>query len=77
VEAAACAVLEPGGPAPAYQPVGAPPTSLEAAAERRAGATLACGPLVALALARRRGGIARVSGCWRRRRAALTLEVAA
>lgn len=77
VEAAACAVLEPGGPAPAYQSVGAPPSALESAAERRAGATLACQPLVALALARQTPGAARVSGCWRGRRAALTLEVPA
>jgi 3-oxoacyl-[acyl-carrier-protein] synthase III len=77
VEAAACAVLEPGGPAPAYQSVGAAPSALEAAAERRAGATLACQPLVALALARRTPGPVRVSGWWRGRRAALTLEVAA
>jgi hypothetical protein len=73
VEGAACAVLEPGGAPAAYESVGAAPTALEAAAERRAGATLACGPLVALALAERSGAV-RVSGTWRGRRAALTVD---
>lgn len=76
VEAAACAVLEAGGPAPGYESVTAAPSPLEAEAGRRAGATLACQPLVALALAGRRPGPVRVSGWWRGRRAALTLEVA-
>ena len=72
VEAAACALLVPGGRGAAYAsaPVAAP---LETLARRRAGETLACAPLVALALAgeaRERGPLA-LSGEWRGRRAGL------
>ena len=72
VEAAACALLVPGGRGAAYAsaPVAAP---LETLARRRAGETLACAPLVALALAggprvgRRAGGVP-LGGAWSRRR---------
>jgi len=73
VEAAAFALLLPGGRPAAY--AAAPgPTPLEALARRRAGETLACAPLVALALAggaRARGPLA-LGGEWRGRRAGLT-----
>ena len=73
VEAAACALLLPGGRPAAY--AAAPGrTPLEALARRRAGETLACAPLVALALAggaRARGPLA-LGGEWRGRRAGLT-----
>ncbi len=72
VEAAACAVLDGDGGEVAYGP-GAVST-LETLAARRAGQTLACAPLVGLALARAAGmPSARVSGRWRGRRAQFTV----
>jgi hypothetical protein len=75
VEAAACALLV-GAPAhPAVLPATDDP-GLESLAQRRAGATLACGPLIELALARAGGApVARVTGLWRGRRAAIDLAV--
>lgn len=76
VESAACALLGPGDTAPAYRPTAAP-APLEHAAEARAGRTLACAPLVALALARAAGSrTALVSGTWRGRTSAIELAVA-
>jgi hypothetical protein len=76
VEAAACALLEGDGDI-GYGPVGAP-ASLETLAAQRAGETLACGPLVGLALAREaRQPEARLTGQWRHRRAAVTLALPA
>jgi hypothetical protein len=72
VEAAACALLVPGAQRARYD---APrtPSPLETLARTRAGETLACGPLIALALARedRAAGPVSVSGEWRGRRAGL------
>jgi hypothetical protein len=72
VEAAACALLVPG---PRHETVmGSGHDALDATVQRRAGSTLACGPLIALALAREAGGGAtRVSGTWRGRRAAIEM----
>jgi hypothetical protein len=76
VEAAACALLEGDGDV-GYGPV-AVPAALEALAARRAGETLACGPLVELALAREAGeGEARLTGQWRGRRTGVTLALPA
>jgi len=72
VEAAACAVLIGGGDDTGYGPGAA--STLEALVARRAGETLACGPLVGLALARAAGApSARLSGCWRGRRAQIAV----
>jgi 3-oxoacyl-[acyl-carrier-protein] synthase II len=72
VEAAACAVLVGGGDDAGYGPGAA--STLEALVARRAGETLACGPLVGLALARAAGAPgAHVSGRWRGRRAQITV----
>ena len=72
VEAAACALLVPGAQRARYD---APrtPSALETLARVRAGETLACGPLIALALAREdsAAGPVSVSGEWRGRRAGL------
>jgi hypothetical protein len=77
VETAACALLGPGAERPLYRARSAP-TALERAVEVRAGRTLACAPLAALALARAAGeGWARLSGSWRGRTAAIELAVAA
>ncbi len=75
VESAACALLIPGRFAATYAPAEAP-SRLEALVRARTGETLACAPLIALALARAAGEAARVSltGEWRGRRAGLTLE---
>jgi hypothetical protein len=71
VEAAACAVLTDGGGAARGSEDG--PT-LERVVARRAGETLACAPLVALALARAAAApSARVTGQWRGRRAEIAL----
>src|SRR2546428_590532 len=75
VESAACALVVPGpwratyAPAPALSP-------LEALARARAGETLACAPLIALALARAAGdaGPVTLTGEWRGRRAGLAWE---
>jgi len=72
VEAAACAVLVGDGDEMDYGPGAA--STLEALVARRAGETLACGPLVGLALARAAGAPdARVTGCWRGRRAQIAI----
>lgn len=69
VEAAVCAVLVPAAQAPVWRTDG-PAGHLEAVAKHRAGETLACGPLIALALGGRDGPVA-VTGEWRGRRAGL------
>jgi len=75
VEAAACALLVPGALRARYD---APrtPSTLETLARVRAGETLACAPLIALALARDGGaaGSVSVTGEWRGRRAGLHWE---
>jgi hypothetical protein len=73
VEAAVCALLVPatGDAAAADSGMDA---GLEAAVQTRAGSTLACGPLIALAMARHAGvEAASVSGTWRGRRATIDL----
>jgi hypothetical protein len=76
VESAACALLGPGD-APVTFHARADATPLERSAEARAGCTMACAPLVALALAREAGQeAALVSGTWRGRTAALELAIA-
>lgn len=76
VESAACALIGPGDTTPVYCANGAA-APLERAAEARAGRTLACAPLVALALARAAGNrTVQVSGTWRGRTAAIELAVA-
>jgi hypothetical protein len=75
VEAAACALLVGPGSMPTTAPAREAST-LEALAERRAGVTLACGPLIALALARHAGApVARITGRWRGRHTALDVAV--
>lgn len=70
-EAAACALLVPGGGAAAIIAAGTA-SPWEEAARRRAGEVLACGPLIALALARAAGRDPRaVTGLWRGRRSQL------
>jgi 3-oxoacyl-(acyl-carrier-protein) synthase len=72
VEAAACALVVPGGLRTRYDaPRAASP--LETRVRLRAGETLACAPLIALALAREDGAAAPlgVTGEWRGRRAGL------
>jgi hypothetical protein len=74
VEAAACAVLE--GDGDVGYTVATVPAALETLARRRAGETLACEPLVGLALAREAGdGQAALTGHWRGRRMSVTLAV--
>jgi len=76
VEAAAAVLLTADGPAMMYG-AGAEASRLEAEVLARAGQTLACGPLIALALARARGQTAAaVTGRWRGRRARLEPDVA-
>ena len=71
VEAAACAVLRGGGELE-YGPGDV--STLETLVARRAGETLACEPLVGLALARAAGTPrVRVTGHWRGRRAQVAL----
>jgi hypothetical protein len=75
VEAAACALLGPGGVSPTYRPLAAP-SALAREVETRGGRTLACAPLVALALGRVAGRrAATVSGTWRGRTAAIELQL--
>jgi hypothetical protein len=71
VETAACALLVPGeGRVKAAD--GAPPSPLSARARRRAGETLACEPLIALALGLESGDDRlHVTGEWRGRRLGL------
>jgi hypothetical protein len=72
VEAAACALLVPGVLHTRYDAPRAP-SGPETLARARAGETLACAPLIALALARAGGATASigVTGEWRGRRAGL------
>jgi len=72
VEAAACALLVPGARRTRYDAPRAP-SPLETLARARAGETLACAPLIALALARAAGAedSIGVTGEWRGRRAGL------
>jgi hypothetical protein len=73
VEAAACALFEPGPPALAAVPA-ARASSLEAAVRQRAGETFACGPLIALALGAATGDDPwTLTGLWRGRRTALAV----
>ena len=75
VESAACALVVPGPWRATYAPAPAP-SPLEALARARAGETLACAPLIALALARAAGdaGPVTLTGEWRGRRAGLAWE---
>jgi len=75
VESAACALLVPGPRRATYAPASTP-SPLEALVRVRAGETLACAPLIALALARAGGGAGplRLTGEWRGRRAGLVWE---
>ena len=76
VEAAACALLE--GDGDVRYAAAAVPAPLETLADRRAGETLACGPLVGLALAHDAGDEqASLTGHWRGRRTGVTLALAA
>jgi hypothetical protein len=76
VEASACAVLAPDAASLDYGSIGGDESPLETLTARRAGETLACGPLVMLALARENGAAqVRLTGTWRGRRAAVTLGV--
>lgn len=72
VEAAACALLVPGALRTRYDAPRAA-SELETRARARAGETLACAPLIALALGREGGatGSIGVTGEWRGRRAGL------
>jgi hypothetical protein len=72
VEAAVCALLTPGGLRTRYDAPRAP-SALETRVRTRAGETLACAPLIGLALAREKGaaGPIGVTGEWRGRRAGL------
>jgi beta-ketoacyl synthase-like protein len=75
VEAAACALLD--GDGDVRYAAAAVPAPLETLADRRAGETLACGPLVGLALARDAGDErASLTGHWRGRRMGVTLALA-
>jgi len=75
VEATACALLVPGTMSARYDAPRAP-SALEALARARAGETLACAPLIALALAGngREGESVSVTGEWRGRRAGLSWQ---
>ena len=75
VESAACALLVPGPWRATYAPA-TTPSPLETLARARAGETLACAPLIALALARAAGGAGplTLTGEWRGRRAGLAWE---
>ncbi len=71
VEAAVAALLLPGEPVRTVRPAALPAT-LERQARQRAGETLACGPLIQLALAQELGEDAGdLTGIWRGQRAAL------
>src|SRR4030095_2520318 len=73
VEAAVCAMLVRGTSGVTVTGNGSG-AARESEAQTRAGSTLACGPLIALALAREAGGgEASVTGTWRGRRAAIGL----
>jgi hypothetical protein len=71
VEAAVAALVLPGEPASRIRPA-VEPAALERLARTRAGETLACAPLIQLALAQELGEDAGdLTGIWRGRRAAL------
>jgi hypothetical protein len=73
VEAAVCAMLVRGTSGVTVTGGGSS-AALELEAQTRAGSTLACGPLIALALASEAGGgETSVTGTWRGRRAAVEL----
>jgi hypothetical protein len=77
VEAAACVLLADGETMPRYGATGAAGAPLARVVEGRVGCTLACAPLVALALAREAGhGTALVGGTWRGRTAVIELALA-
>ena len=74
VESATCALLE--GDGDIGYAVAAEPAPLETLTRRRAGQTLACEPLIGLALAREADEVqARVTGQWRGRRMGVTLAL--
>jgi 3-oxoacyl-[acyl-carrier-protein] synthase II len=74
VEAAACVLLE--GDGDVGYAAAAIPAALETLARRRAGETLACEPLIGVALARDAGDRqAAVTGQWRGRRMGVTLAL--
>ena len=74
VEAAACVLLE--GDGDVGYAAAAVPAALETLARRRAGETLACEPLIGVALARDAGDRqAAVTGQWRGRRMGVTLAL--
>jgi 3-oxoacyl-[acyl-carrier-protein] synthase III len=76
VEAAACVLVTSDGATTALW-AGGEASRLETEVQARAGETLACGPLIALALARARGQTATaLTGRWRGRRARLEPDVA-
>jgi len=76
VEAAACALLD--GDGGVGYAVATAPATLETLARRRAGETLACEPMVGLALARDGGARqAALTGQWRGRRTGVTLGLPA
>lgn len=76
VEAAACALVVPGD-RPAGHGDAGEAGHLDADVQARAGETLACAPLIALALARAQGRTSTpLTGQWRGRRAHLELDVA-
>jgi hypothetical protein len=77
VESAACALIGPADAVPAYRAATAD-AALESTVDVRAGRTMACAPLLALALAREAGQRqARVTGTWRGRTAAIEMAIAA
>jgi hypothetical protein len=74
VEAAAAALLVPGTPVPAFGPASTA-SALDREVAKRAGETLACAPLIALALAGEGDGApTRVTGRWRGRHTAVTWQ---
>jgi len=76
VESTTCVLLGPGDVRPVFHPVSAD-AALGDEVQTRAGCTLACAPLVALALARAADrDTALVGGAWRGRAAAIELAVA-
>ena len=70
VEAAACALVVPGAERPRYGAMAVAGVD-EVTVARRAGETLACAPLLGIALALETGAPPVVTGHWRGRRAAL------
>jgi len=77
VESAACALIGPADTVPAYR-AATTAAAMESAVDVRAGRTMACAPLLALALAREAGQRqACVTGTWRGRTAAIEMAIAA